>query len=86
MTHDLQPGGYVTDAGSEVRIGGKHGGKVEIDFDWFEEDACLEAEPWVQDGELMWCCSCCDEDGESHSARLVRIERDGVDPRVPRGV
>ena len=56
---DLPPGKYHTASGSEVLIREK-GGTV-IEFDWFEEDACIEAEPWIEDRKLLWSCDCCGE-------------------------
>lgn len=59
MSHGMTPGRYVTANGSEVVIRGEHSGSVEIEFDWLEESACIEADFWVQDGELLWECDCC---------------------------
>ena len=56
MQHGLKTGVYRTENGSVVRISG---GRSEIDFDWFEEGACIDADVWVQDGELVWECECC---------------------------
>lgn len=61
MFSGLEPGIYKTKAGSIVKVSGKHGGVVEIDFDWFEENACCDSHPWIDDGFLCWACDCCCE-------------------------
>jgi hypothetical protein len=78
MSHGLAPGAYRTPKGSDVRVGGRHGNCLEIEFDWFEEDACIEAEAWVQDGELVWECCCCGV----FSAPLTKVESDGDGDQV----
>lgn len=58
-------GTYKTKAGSIVRISGKYSGITEVDFDWLEEEACIECQPdpypeW--DGNnlvLTWHCEYC---------------------------
>lgn len=57
----LKPGKYRTESGSTMTISGKHGGISEVDFDWFEEDACIECsvESYDQDGYLVWYCDEC---------------------------
>ncbi len=58
-------GTYKTQAGSIVRISGKHSGIAEVEFDWLEEDACIECEPnpYPEDdgGRLIltWSCDYC---------------------------
>ena len=66
---------YRTPAGSTVEITGKHRGIVAITFDWFEENACMEAHPVENMSDkdepmLTWSCECCGYG----SARLVRVE------------
>jgi hypothetical protein len=56
--------GYRTARGSRVEISGKHRGISVIDFDWFEEGACIEAHPTCEttdpnDAWLYWQCGCC---------------------------
>lgn len=63
MHPGLKPGTYHTEAGSIVKVGGKYGGAVYIDFDWFEEEACDNAEPWVSEGVLYWSCECHEIEG-----------------------
>ena len=57
----LPVGKYKTDAGSTMTISGKYGGISEVDFDWLEENACIECqpEPYEDDGFLVWHCECC---------------------------
>jgi len=55
---------YSTAHGSRVEISGRHRGIVTIDFDWFEEGACVEAHPSCEtmdptDAWLYWQCECC---------------------------
>lgn len=55
---------YRSAAGSEVTVSGKHMGIVTIDFDWFEEEACIEADPYFdrddrQDPAIIATCECC---------------------------
>ena len=55
---------YRTERGSRVEISGKHRGISVIDFDWFEEGACIEAHPTSEvsnpsDAWLYWHCECC---------------------------
>lgn len=67
-------GSYKTERGSTALVYGKHSGAWKIEFDWFEEGACIEAHPSVDfDGDeawLHWNCECCD----SGQARLYRAE------------
>lgn len=56
---------YRSEAGSEVKVSGKHMGIVEIDFDWFEEGACCDAEPSFENDDrknpgIMATCECCE--------------------------
>jgi len=42
----IPAGTYQTKGGSTVTISGKHGGIVEVEFDWVEEDgACVDCVP-----------------------------------------
>jgi hypothetical protein len=52
---------YRSENGSEVRISGKHWGVVEIEFDWFEEEGCIEADPTFDQDDLsiLAVCDCC---------------------------
>ena len=55
---------YSTAAGSRVEISGKHRSISTIDFDWFEEGACVEAKRNVNvelgdEPRLHWYCDCC---------------------------
>ena len=63
----LPNGTYRTAAGSLVTIDGIYGGRHVIDFDWFEEGACIEAHPSVDviDGCLHWNCGCCPDGGSA---------------------
>lgn len=63
---DYQTRPMRTDAGSRVRLSGKHGGIVDIDFDWFEEDhACIDCQPDIDASrdtnwwKLVWTCESC---------------------------
>lgn len=55
---------YRSDAGSEVRVSGARHGIITIDFDFFEEEACIEAEPGFHDDPkepgILATCECCD--------------------------
>jgi hypothetical protein len=54
-----------TSNGSEVRFDLRHGGRVSVDFNWFEENGCIDCEVdldasrasgWTM---LVWgCCEC----------------------------
>ena len=57
----LPNGKYRTKRGSTVTISGKHGGISRVDFDWCEEDACIDCEPraYDTDGHLVWDCEIC---------------------------
>jgi len=72
MSSNLKPGKYSTRAGSIVEIGGKHGGVINIDFDWFEEDACCDSHPYVEGDYLHWSCDCCDAGGDGEGSALLR--------------
>jgi len=55
---------YRTERGSTVEISGAHRGASVIEFDWFEEGACPEANPSCDvtdpaDAWLFWHCTCC---------------------------
>lgn len=69
----LPPGRYKTEAGSTVRIFGKHGRASRIESDWFEESgACIDCKPEVDldKGILVWNC-------ESHAPGSARLIEDG---------
>ena len=70
----MNNGKYRTPRGSEVIVSGEHSGRFAIGFDWFEEDnACIDCEASIEDGELIWSC-----DGhEGSSAPLTLIEDKG---------
>ena len=57
----MKNGQYKTAAGSTMTISGKHGGISTVDFDWLEEEACIECqpEPYDADGYLVWQCDYC---------------------------
>jgi hypothetical protein len=55
---------YRTARGSRVEISGAHRGISVINWDWFEEGACIEARPVAEvnsrdDPHLFWSCDCC---------------------------
>ncbi len=50
---------YETEAGSTVTVSGRHGGEYDISFDWVEEAACVDCDPYVYDGALRWSCDFC---------------------------
>jgi ribosomal protein L37AE/L43A len=55
----LPPGRYKTLKGSRMYI---HGGKSEVNFDWFEEEnACIDCNPeaYDEEGYLVWNCEIC---------------------------
>jgi hypothetical protein len=58
----LVVGRYRTAAGSLVTISGAHARNYAIDFDWFEEEACIECHPSVdfESCRLVWDCDYCD--------------------------
>ena len=57
----LPPGKYHTSAGSTMTISGKYGGISTVEFDWVEENACLDCVPDAYDDEgyLTWHCDIC---------------------------
>ena len=61
----IKNGTYATKAGSCVEISGKHFGISNVEFDWFEEDACIECDvdPYpIWNGAcftLQWNCEEC---------------------------
>ena len=61
----LRNGKFKTKAGSLVTITGRYGGIAEVDFDWFEEDACIDCEPdpypeWPGEAWILrWHCDFC---------------------------
>lgn len=54
---------HVTAAGSRVKPVGA--ASWTIQFDWFEEGACVEAVPELRKSErrIAWSCPCCDCSG-----------------------
>jgi len=44
-----------------MSISGKHGGISEVEFGWFEEDACCDCvvDAYDDDGFLVWHCDYC---------------------------
>lgn len=66
----LPIGKYKTAAGSTMTVTGKHGGISEVEFDWVEEDACIDCVPELYDdnGYLVWTCRRC----SGGSAKLER--------------
>lgn len=81
----LTNGAYITQAGSIVRISGKHSGIAEVDFDWLEEDACIDCKPNPypeDDGDsliLTWSCNYC-SGGHATLIPLARCSRCGQEP------
>ncbi len=70
----LPNGVYHTAAGSTIRVSGKHGGIVEVSFDWLEEGGCFDcvAEAYPsEDGELVWHC----EQHDSGRAKWLKGEK-----------
>lgn len=68
---------YRSSAGSEVTVSGKHMGIVAIDFDWFEEDGCIEADAEFdrsdpKDPAIIATCECC-------GTQRVRVKIDPLD-------
>lgn len=66
MPADYQTRPMRTDAGSTVKLSGAHGGIVDIDFDWFEEDhACIDCLVDIDATRdtnfylLVWDCETC---------------------------
>lgn len=62
----LPNGKYKTAAGSTLEVSGKHSGIYKVDFDWFEEGACIDCqcepypEEWDKDDwRLIWHCDYC---------------------------
>ena len=59
---------YVTESGSTVK---SEGGRSFVNFDWVEEDACVECkvDPAPREGSLFWDCEECG----GGSARLLPL-------------
>ena len=62
----LENGMYETKNGSTVEIFGKHSGGSRVNFDWLEENGCIDCEPqaypeeWDSDDvRLVWNCDYC---------------------------
>jgi len=55
----LSTGEYVTEAGSTLTVA--RPGSSLVWFDWVEEEACFDckAEPYDDDGYLVWHCNEC---------------------------
>ena len=63
-------GTYHTDAGSLVTVAGLHGGRASVEFDWFEENACVDCRPDrypERDGDELYLVWSCDECGGGRS-------------------
>jgi len=58
---DIENGIYRTAAGSTIRVSGKHGGEISIDFEWLDEGGCIECAPYFEPSELLfvWSCEWC---------------------------
>lgn len=60
-----QPTTLKTPAGSMVNIRGAHQGDIQIDFDWFEENACIDCQVDLDASRetnwkrLVWTCEQC---------------------------
>ena len=56
---------FVSKNGSTLTISGKHMGIFNIDFDWFEEDACIEMYPDFNkdynEPAIIASCKCCND-------------------------
>ena len=66
---------FMTPSGSTVTVTGEHKGIVTVDFDWFEEEACIDCTPDIDETRacgfhrLHWTCESC----EGGSARLTPL-------------
>lgn len=70
---------YRSEAGSEVRVvEGQNGRRiVKIDWDWFEEEGCIEAEPFFDTTNpdkpaIVAICGCCED-------QVVQVKLDTLD-------
>lgn len=72
----MNSGRYRTPCGSYVEVSGKHSGTYRIAFDWVEENACIECNPYVHDRELHWECEVCG--GGWAPLRLEEVHHDST--------
>ncbi|MBC8186443.1 hypothetical protein H8E88_35635 [candidate division KSB1 bacterium] len=77
VSEKLENGKYRTKKGSIVTVSGKYSGIAKVEFDWLEEDACIDCvpEPYpeefgINDYRLIWSCNYCD--GGSAKLELIR--------------
>ena len=54
-------GHYRTPAGSRLTVSGEHSGIFTVDFDWVEENCCVDCvpDPVPDNGDLVWHCERC---------------------------
>lgn len=70
---------YGTRNGSSVRVEGRHSGIITVNFDWFEEDACIGCIPDLDETRLsgfktlFWTCEECG--GGEAALRLIHDTR-----------
>ncbi len=68
---------YVSEKGSTVKVTGKYSGIFTIDFDWFEEGACVEAHPEFNNDDnepaIIACCECCEDSPFVVPLDLIKI-------------
>lgn len=72
----LANGKYKTAAGSTLVVSGKHSGIFTVEFDWFEEGACVDCAVNTRpdyDEESWWLTWDCDECGGGR-AQLIEVE------------
>lgn len=62
----LPNGKYETEKGSMLEISGKYGCIARVNFDWLEEDGCIDCqcEPYPEefddnDWRIVWNCEYC---------------------------
>ena len=69
---------FISEKGSTVTISGKYNGIFTIDFDWFEEDACIEM--YLQfnkdfdEPAIIASCECCEDSQMIIPLRLQNVE------------
>jgi len=70
---------YMSENGSKVKEFGKHLGAYEIDFDWFEDGACIEGAPiWDKEEKcILSACGCCDD--SPFVVKCVEVTREEYD-------
>lgn len=68
---------YVSKAGSKVRLFGKSLKAYEIDWDWVEENVCIEAKPDfnmdLDDPRIEASCDCCSDSPWSIRLREIIV-------------